>query len=359
MVQVKVPVPGTTTVLVIGGGPGERYAATLLQREGHQVVLMEAATFPRYHIGESMLPSLRDYLRFIDLEDEVAKHGFCVKPGATFKLSRDVRESYTDFSLAGPNCTAWNVIRSEMDDLLLRNARKHGVQVFEETRVTDIDFEGDPESSRPVAAHWSNKAGASGSITFDWLIDASGRAGVMSTKYLRNRVMRESLRNVAVWGYWTGVRGIGDGTERAGSPWFEALTDEQGWAWAIPLHDGTTSVGVVMHSDASKAKKDILTPEGQKPTLTEHYLDQLKFLPGVRALIGDTGKFIPGSTKSASDYSYFATHYSGDHLRIIGDAGNFVDPFFSSGVHIAMVGAISAVLTICASLNGETEEKLA
>lgn len=141
----------------------------------------------------------------------------------------DIKQSYlnseqhkdTDFSLAGPNCTAWNVvrfssllipfvifdlftisntqIRSEMDDLLLRNARKHGVQVFEETRVTDIDFEGDPESSRPVAAHWSNKAGASGSIKFDWLIDASGRAGIMSTKYLRNRVMRESLRNVAVW----------------------------------------------------------------------------------------------------------------------------------------------------------------
>lgn len=104
-----------------------------------------------------------------------------------------------------------------------------------------------------------------------------------------------------------------------------------------------------MHSDASKAKKDILTSEGQKPTLTEHYLDQLKFLPGVRALMGDTGKFIPGSTKSASDYSYFATRYSGDHFRIIGDAGSASSFHFSSVLPRAIAEYASKILWIRSS----------
>jgi len=246
-----------------------------------------------------------------------------------------------------------------MDDLMLRHAAKQGVKVFEETRVESIDFTGDPATSRPIAAHWTNKQGAKGRIAFDWLVDASGRAGVMSTKYLKNREMRESLRNVAVWGYWKDVKRYAEGTKRECSGWFEALTDEQGWSWTIPLHDGTTSIGVVMHINAANAKKAIPKADGQKPTLTEHYLDQLQYLPGVRDLIGEKGTFIPGSTKSAADYSYSASSYSGDHFRIIGDAANFVDPFFSSGVHIAMTGGLSAATTICASIKGEADEKTA
>ncbi|PCH37849.1 FAD/NAD(P)-binding domain-containing protein [Wolfiporia cocos MD-104 SS10] len=352
-------VPTRTQILVIGGGPAGSYAASLLQREGFQVTLLEAAKFPRYHIGESLLPPMRGYLRFIGLEEEFEKHGFIVKPGASFKLAQGLRESWTDFSAGGPDHLSWNVIRSEMDDMLLRHAAKQGVQVFDDTRVDSIAFEGDPASSRPISAKWSTKQGASGEIAFDWLVDASGRAGIMSTKYLKNRHMRESLRNVAVWGYWTGVKRNAVGTRKENSPWFEALTDQQGWSWAIPLHDGTTSIGVVMHQDASIAKKAKLNANGQKPTLTEHYMEQLEFLPGVKELIGDEGKFIPGSTKSAADFSYFATRYSGDHFRVIGDAANFVDPFFSSGVHIALTGATSAALTICASIKGEVSEELA
>ncbi|EMD35669.1 hypothetical protein CERSUDRAFT_139562, partial [Gelatoporia subvermispora B] len=306
-----------------------------------------------------MLPSLRNYLRFIDLENEFADHGFLPKPGAGFKLVQGIRESWTDFTALGPGYGTWNVIRSEMDDMMLRHASKQGVKVFEETRVETLDFAGDRASSRPLAAHWSNKHGAAGRITFDWLVDASGRSGIMCTKYLKNRTMRESLRNVAVWGYWKGVTRYGEGTKRACSGWFEALTDEQGWSWTIPLNDGTTSIGVVMHESASKAKKAQAKADGQKPTLTEHYLDQLQYLPGVRELIGDGGEFIPGSTKSAADYSYSASAYSGDHFRVIGDAANFVDPFFSSGVHIAMTGGLSAAITICASIRGDADENIA
>ncbi|KAJ7250273.1 hypothetical protein C8J57DRAFT_1521287 [Mycena rebaudengoi] len=110
--------------------------------------------------------------------------------------------------------------------------------------------------------------------------------------------------------------------------------DETGWSWVIPLRDGTTSIGFVMHQNASNAKKATVTAEGQKPTLTEYYLDRLQFVPGVRELIGEKGNMIPASTKSAADYSYWAPRYSGDHFRIIGDAAkmmtickNYFDPY--------------------------------
>ncbi|KAF8801165.1 FAD/NAD(P)-binding domain-containing protein [Phlegmacium glaucopus] len=351
-----IELPKKTTVLVIGGGPAGSCAATILRREGHDVTLLETAKFPRYHVGESMLPPLRNYLKFIGLEDDFVKHGFLPKPGACFKLVQTLRETWTDFTALGPGYGTWNVIRSEMDELMLRHAQKEGVKVFEETKVESIDFEGDPQTSRPISATWLKKDGDTGKIAFDWLVDASGRAGVMSTKYLRNRQMRENLRNVAVWGYWKDMKRHGVGTKRANSAWFEALTDETGWSWAIPLHDGTTSVGIVMHQNFSNKKKATPKADGSKPSLTEHYLDQLQYVPGVQELMGEKGNFIPGSTKSTSDFSYSASKYSGDHFRIIGDAANFVDPFFSSGVHIAITGALSASTSICASMKGQIDE---
>ncbi|KAJ7198970.1 hypothetical protein GGX14DRAFT_573055 [Mycena pura] len=345
--------PTQTEILVIGGGPAGSYAAAALQREGHQVTVLEADKFPRYHIGESLLPMMRNYLDFIGAAQAMENHGFIVKPGAAFRLVHGIPETWTEFLSLGPGFQTWNVIRSEMDDLLLKHAGKQGASVFEETRVKSIDFSGEPGKSRPIAANWVNKSGQEGKIAFEWLVDASGRAGVMSTKYLKNRHMRESLRNIAVWGYWTGAKRYAAGTPKANSGWFEALTDESGWSWTIPLHDGTTSIGFVMHQDFSIAKK------AKTSGLKEHYLDQLQFCPGVRELLGEDAKLVEGSIKTASDYSYFASSYSGDHFRVIGDAANFVDPFFSSGVHIALTGGLSAAVTICASIKGEATEEVA
>ncbi|KAJ8495116.1 hypothetical protein ONZ45_g12997 [Pleurotus djamor] len=346
--------PRETTVLVIGGGPAGSYAATVLAREGINVTLLEATKFPRYHIGEGMLPSMRHYLDYIDCEKKFDQHGFMHKPGACFKLREDLRETFTDFNAFGPRMTTWNVIRSEADEILLDHAATQGVAVYQKTRVVEVEFDGDPANSRPISASWSNKAGDTGSIKFDYLIDASGRSGLLSTRYLKNREFREHLRNVAVWGYWRDVTVYQEGTPRSNAPWFEAMSDGLGWSWLIPLHDGTTSIGIVMHQDISDRKKRAY-PEGT-PSLKQHYLEQLEFLPGVKKLIGEKGYLVEGSMKASQDYSYSAPRYSGDHFRIIGDAANFVDPFFASGVHIAMTGGLSAATTICASLKGQIDE---
>ncbi|KAJ3890232.1 hypothetical protein GG344DRAFT_78044 [Lentinula edodes] len=369
-------VPEKTTILVIGGGPGGSYTAAALAREGHDVVILESAKHPRYHIGESLTAAMRTYLRFIGLEEEFVKHGFNLKQGALFQLVQGMEANWTDFQARIPDYETWNVVRSEMDNLMFKHAAKEGAVAFDETKIESIEFEGngDPKTARPVAAQWTNKQGQSGRIAFDWLVDASGRAGVMSTQYLKNRVMRESFRNVAVWSYWKGIRATG----RPYSFYAEVLTDKKGWAWFIPLNDGTTSVGFVTHQNTSTERRSKVGPDGKKPTVTEHYLDMFQYAPHVKDFLKE-GEMIPGTTHSASDYSYWAGGYAGDHYRLVGDAASedefvrfiidlevtpntlsdFVDPFFSTGIHISMSGGLSAAASICSSIRGDVDEMTA
>ncbi|KAJ3570902.1 hypothetical protein NP233_g4097 [Leucocoprinus birnbaumii] len=391
--------PKHTQVLVIGGGPAGSYAASALAREGINVTVFEASKFPRYHIGESLIPSVRHYLRFIGAEDKLANYGFVHKPGSAIKFNQFKREGYTDFVALGHNNNAWNVVRSEFDQLLLNHARASGAAVYEQTKVDAIHF--DPSNpDQPVSVSWTHtppqalpsppaspttstfsrifnrfsnaeqmpqvNGPVQGTTTFTRVIDASGRAGLMSTRYLHSRRFNASLKNIAVWGYWENVKSYAEGTRRSGAPWFEALTDESGWAWFIPLHNGSTSVGIVVNQKAYNAKADSLPPppfsdqqtENAASTLAARYLSNLNFAPGIVDLIGE-GKLVEGSVKTASDFSYSAPSYAGPNYRIVGDAGAFIDPFFSSGIHLAMTSALSAAATICASIRGDCSEALA
>lgn len=129
------------------------------------------------------------------------------------------------------------------------------------------------------------------------------------------------------------------------------LLDGSGWVWFIPLHDGTTSVGVVMNQDFATSKKR------EASSSRDFYLSSLKLVPNMQKLL-KSGSFV-SDLKSASDFSYSSSSYAGPCLRIVGDAGCFIDPFFSSGVHLAMVGALSAATTICAAIRGDCEEQAA
>ncbi|KAG2361128.1 FAD/NAD-P-binding domain-containing protein [Suillus spraguei] len=352
--------PTSTEILVVGGGPAGSYAAAALAREGFEVILLEAANFPRYHIGESLLPSVRPFLKFIDAEESVINYGFTVKPGAAVKLNQYKREGYTDFIALNPDNGAWTwYIRSEFDDLLFRHASKCGAAVFDNTRVTELQFEGE----RPVSADWNNAStGMQGHISFNYLVDASGRNGIMSTKYLKNRRYNQALNNIGCWGYWDGTGSYMPGTTRQNAVWVEALEDESGWAWFIPLHDGSTSVGIVMDQESSNRKKKAsrAVSGGSSSNLLAHYKEELNRAPGVLKLIGNGTLRNDGTkeaVKSASDFSYSAPFYAGDHFRLAGDSGAFIDPFFSSGVHLAFTGGLSAALTIAASIRGICSEE--
>ncbi|KAI0698239.1 hypothetical protein BC835DRAFT_1335198 [Cytidiella melzeri] len=425
-------IPSRTQVLVIGGGPAGSYTASALARDGVDVVLLDMSKFPRYHIGESLLPSVRHFLRFIDAEAKVAGHGFAKKPGSAIKFNQYMREGYTDFVALGSSNSSWNVVRSEFDNLLLEHAAESGAQVFTQTKVESLEFlpsrtaassspsqpppfsstsaiwgRGVPrnrsdsspsqpdgadsdaaeEMGRPVKASYVGSDGRKGDIQFDYVVDASGRNGLLSTKYLHNRKYNQSLKNVAVWGYWRGTGMYGKGTPRENAPFFEALSDESGWAWFIPLHNGLTSVGVVMEQKqlgirsraVSSATTEPFVPSTssftpsstnqarQHATLADKYLTYLHLAPGVQSLIGDEAVLESvtdengeaPAARSASDFSYSADSYAGEGWRVAGDAGAFIDPFFSSGVHLAMTGAISAAATIAASVRGDCEERQA
>lgn len=159
------------------------------------------------------------------------------KPGAAFKLNKHKREGYTDFLAFGSDNYAWNVVRSEADELMFRHAAECGAQTFDGVRVNAINFvdcEGAGAPSpldativhpgRPQSATWTNKlTGAFGSIDFQYLVDATGRAGLVNAKYTKNRRYNKGLKNIANWGYYKGVSNYGQGTKRANSPVFEAL----------------------------------------------------------------------------------------------------------------------------------------
>ncbi|KAF5310508.1 hypothetical protein D9758_018781 [Tetrapyrgos nigripes] len=344
--------PAKARILVIGGGPAGSYAASALAREGFDVVVLEAVKFPRYHIGESMLPSVRPFLRFIDCEKKIVDHGFEIKRGAAVKFNQWKREAYTDFIALSPENGSWNVVRSEFDEILLRHAQESGAKVFEGYKVNELQFMPNTEH-RPVSATYTGPDGQHSKIEFEYLVDASGRLGIMSTKYLKNRMMNNSLKNLACWGYWKNAGVYMPGSSRHNAPYFEALTDESGWAWFIPLHNGTVSVGIVMDSQVSAAKK-----VAQKGTLRDHYLSQFDLAPALKKLLEDATLVEdgPNTVKSATDFSYAASDYAGDHFRLVGDASAFIDPFFSSGVHLALAGGLTAATSIAGSIRGHCSE---
>ena len=128
------------------------------------------------------------------------------------------------------------------------------------------------------------------------------------------------------------------------------LPDASGWCWLIPLHNGTTSVGIVQNQELATQKKKALG----SPSTSEFYKESLKLAPKIEDLLSN-GELIT-DIKAASDYSYSASCYATPNVRIVGDAGCFIDPYFSSGVHLALSGALSAATTIRAAMRGDCDE---
>jgi flavine halogenase len=335
-----------TCVLVAGGGPAGSVAAALLAREGLDVVLCEKERFPRYHIGESLLTSAIPLLDFIGARERIERHGFVKKYGAFFRIKQGEMAGHIDFSKLSRYPYSFQVIRSEFDALLLDHARACGARVCEETLVQDIEI----KNGRPVAALLRSRTGAMERWTFDHIVDATGQAGFLSTRYFGKRTEELAFANIAVGSYFRGARPYRDryGVVRPGAFSMEALTDGSGWTWAIPLHDGTLSVGVVVHRDIYTQRRRSLN------SLSDYFEQALERSPDVTSLI--SGATREGEIRVWRDYSYFASEFAGAGYRLAGDAAGFIDPLFSTGVHLAFLGALSAAATICAVVRDEVEE---
>src|SRR5262249_11468107 len=289
-----------TRVLVAGGGPAGSMTAMLLAREGFDVVVCERDRFPRYHIGESLLTSAIPMLEFAGVLDRIERHGFLKKYGGFFRIKHDQAAGYIDFTKLSRYRHSFQVLRSEFDAILLGHARECGASVREQTAVASLEF----EDNRPVAAMTRSADGSVQRIAFDYFVDATGQTGLLSAKYLRNRREEVAFANVAVGGYFRGARPYRDrhGVEHRGVFSMEALIDGSGWTWAIPLHDGTLSVGVVVHRDIYKERRRAAH------SLEEYFAKTLELSPDVTSLISGCPR--EGEIRSWRDYSYFATRFA-------------------------------------------------
>lgn len=328
-------------VLVVGGGPAGSTAAGLLASQGFDVVLLEKERFPRYHIGESILPSCKFIFELLGVWDKIVQHGFQPKGGAYFFWGDEEWEVlFREMGDETPN--AWQVVRSEFDQLLLEHARSIGVKVLEGAEVREIEF----SAGRPVAARWSEpgRADSGGRISFDFLVDASGRGGIMSARYLKNRRFHEVFRNVAAWSYWTGAKKLSKAAEGA----IAVCSIPEGWFWFIPLHDGTVSVGLVT------GKQHFSELRAQAGGVEQAYFAAMRDCPPVLDLLENATKV--ADMKVEQDYSYVTSQFAGPGYIVCGDAACFLDPLLSTGVHLATYSALLGAASIGSVLRGEVPE---
>ena len=316
-------------VLVIGGGPAGSTAAALLAERGLRVTLLEKARHPRFHIGESLLPANLPLLSRLGVAEQV-KAIAMEKWGAEFVSPWHEQSTQTvQFSDAWDKSMplAYQVRRSEFDDILLRNAQRKGAEVVEGCRVRDVAFAADGGSAVVDAVHDDGRA-ARWNARF--LIDASGRDTVLGKKFdAKQRNPRHN--SCALYGHFTGAqRHPGRNEGNITIFWFD-----HGWFWLIPLVDGATSVGAVVWPHYLKTRSQ---------PVKEFFLATIALCPALAARLESATLVSP--VEATGNFSYSCDRTHGPGYLMIGDAFAFIDPVFSSGVMLAMHGGFVAADTV-------------
>ncbi|RSM55262.1 tryptophan halogenase [Amycolatopsis sp. WAC 01376] len=337
-------------VVVAGGGPGGSTVASLVAMQGHRVLLLEKEAFPRYQIGESLLPStVHGICRMLGVTDELAAAGFPVKRGGTFRWGARPEPWTFHFSVSpritGPTSFAYQVERARFDEILLNNARRKGVVVREECTVTGVLEEGE----RVTGLRYTDPDGDQREVSATFVIDASGNKSRLYSQVGGTRNYSEFFRSLALFGYF-------EGGKRLPAPYsgnILSVAFDSGWFWYIPLSDTLTSVGaVVRREDAEKIQGD--QEKALKALIAECPLIS-EYLSDARRVT--SGKY--GELRVRKDYSYHQTSFWRPGMILVGDAACFVDPVFSSGVHLATYSGLLAARSINSVLGGDIDEKTA
>ena len=306
--------------IVIGAGPSGSTAGALLAQQGYKVLMLEREPFPRYHIGESLIPYTWFTLNRLGVVDWLRESACPKKYSVQFvSITGKVSQPFYFFNTIKHECAqTWQVWRGEFDQMLLDNAIKRGVELRQFVSVRDVLMEG----SRVVGVRADTKDGVKGEeIRAKVVIDASGRDSLLSRKFgWKDR--DPDLNKIAVWSYYEGAMrdpGLDEGATTV------AYVPQKGWFWYIPLHSNIVSVGVVgepgyLYRD-TRDPDTIFHREAQACAWIRDHISVGKQVQPVRV----TG-----------EYSYHSKKIGGDGFCLVGDAFAFLDPLFSTGVFLGL-----------------------
>lgn len=321
--------------IVIGEGPAGSTAAYKIASEGCSVLLLEKANFPRFHIGESMVPYLSKLLEMMGVSEKVQEAHFVRKSGVEFFATHndDLRRQNFGNLAEGQSKRTYNLNRARFDKVILDHAKDTGAKVLQQADVKKILFDGER-----VAGFEYQYQGQRYKARVPHIVDASGRAGLIS-KHFNHRIMNHKLENVAVYQHFTDVvpennPGI------QGDVLFSS--HKEGWLWGIPIEVDVFSVGAVM-------PLSLLKQSNPKDMFEKH----TNRTPRIKqAIEGTTPNF--ENPKVELDFCYYTEQFAGLGYFMVGDAACFVDPLFSGGVFLSMtcgMKAAEAIIDIAKSKN--------
>lgn len=323
-------------VVIIGGGPAGATVAALLAEQGHDIVLLEKAHHPRFHIGESLLPLNMPLFDRLGIRQEMENIGIA-KYGAEFVSPWHDHTSDIIFAEAMDKSFpyAMHVKRADFDEILFRLAAKRGARTFEGARATRVDMNGGGDERALVSVKLDDGSQAEWRPRF--VIDASGRDTLLSSQFgVKKRSSKHS--SAALYAHFTGAeRGEGAREGNITLFWFD-----YGWFWYIPLPDGTVSVGAVASPTYFKKRKG---------DASSFLLETIALLPALADRLKGATMIEPAT--ATGNYAYDSAYCRGDRFAMIGDAYAFIDPMFSSGVLLAMNSAFDSAEAVNHWLRGD------